>query len=216
MVHPPVFTTPSFPVASSGNKCQRQIAFPRWSFFARVIAKSVEIKLVVFGRAYVFVFLDMRILQPKRHLQGVKGLTIHDRITDRLRPFQSVVVQAPECFRYVSLITERPARIIEPNAVFGHGSNRLDLEGVIVQPFAHGVAHPARFPKLAVYFYAAIHQFGERTTVGPNDAPSVVVVIQKRDLGLVLKDLGKSEAVMIPAGESERLAEIPGIIVLDR
>src|SRR5579864_3477101 len=158
----------------------------------------------------------MGILQPKRHLQGVKGLTIHDRIINRLRPFQSVIVLPPEGLRYVKLITQGPARIVEPNPVFRHGSDRLDLEGVIVQPLADGVAHPALFPELAVYFHAAIEHFGEGTTVDPNDAPSAVVVIQHRYLSLVLKDLGKSEAVMIPARKSQGFAEIPGIIVFVR
>src|ERR1700726_2639405 len=126
------------------------------------------------------------------------------------------MVQAPECLRYASLITDGPASIIQPNPVFRDGSGRLDLWGVIVQPLADGVAHPPLFPELAVYFHAAIQQFGKGTTDDPNDAPAAVVVIQKRYLRLVLKDLGESEAVMIPARESQGFAEIPGIIVFVR
>src|ERR1700730_4340668 len=79
-----VFTSPSSPLPELWKQCQRQFSLPRLSLLAGVIAKSVEIELVVFWRAYVFVFLGMGILQPKRHLQGVKGFTIHDGIIDRL------------------------------------------------------------------------------------------------------------------------------------
>src|SRR5580700_11049610 len=70
--------------ASSGNNVKDRFALPRLSLLAGVVAKSVEIEMVVFRRAYVFVLLRMGILQPKRHLQRVKRLTIHYRIIDRL------------------------------------------------------------------------------------------------------------------------------------
>src|SRR4029077_1448516 len=80
-----VFTSPSSRSgASSGNNVKDSFALSRLSLLAGVVAKSIEIELVVFWRANVFVFLRMGILQPERHLQGVKGFTIHYRIINRL------------------------------------------------------------------------------------------------------------------------------------
>src|SRR5262249_25065610 len=93
---------------------------------------------------------------------------------------------------------DRPASIVEPDALFRHGANGLDIECVIVDPCADGVPEPPRLSVLAVYFHAAaIHQFGKWSTVGPDDAPLVVVLVQHRYLVFVLKDLDPEVVVVM-------------------
>src|SRR5688572_3593666 len=125
------------------------------------------------------------------------------------------MVHAPERLGDAYLVADRPPRRVEPHPVFGHRANCLDLERVVVNPPADGVAEKPRFPDVATsQVDAAIHEPRELPAVGPDDAPAVVVVIENRDLEVVLHDLGEARVVVVVARHAERLADIPGIVAV--
>src|SRR6185436_19757897 len=145
------------------------------------------------------------ILQPERQLHGLPRPRIHRRIVDRLRPLERVVVQPPQGLRDVRVVADWTAGVVEPYAIFRHRPDRVDLERVVVDPFADGVPEPARFAEFPVHFDTAVGRFRKRPSVGPDDPPPVVVLVEDGNLVLVLKNLDP-EIVMIVAWESQGLA----------
>src|SRR6185503_15897808 len=108
------------------------------------------------------------------------------------------MVQTPECLPDAKLIAEGPASVIQPDPLLRHRPHGLDIERVIVHPRPDRVPEPSRLSLLTVYLdTAAIHEFVKWSTVGPDDAPLVVVLVQHRDLVLVLKNLDAEIVVVM-------------------
>jgi hypothetical protein len=63
----------------------------------------------------------------------------------------------------------------------------LGFEREVVHPPSDGVAQESLLPHFAPDFHAALDELGELATIGPDDPPPVVVLIENRDLVFVLK-----------------------------
>ena len=112
------------------------------------------------------------------------------------------------------LIADRPARRVEPHPVFRHRSNRLGFERVVVYPSADRVAEESLLSNLAAYFDGAVDQLGSSRPSVQMTRQRLSVLIQDRDLVLVLEDLRDVQVVVVGARHAQRFAEIPGIVAL--
>src|SRR5262245_12765106 len=101
-----------------------------------------------------------------------------------------------------------------PYAVVRHHANRLNLKGVIIHPSAYRIPEESRLSKLAADLHATVHELRKSSTVRPNDAPPIVVVIEDIDLVLVLEELRQPDVVVVVPRHSERFAAVSRIVVL--
>src|SRR5882762_3013557 len=156
----------------------------------------------------------MRVLQLHWELvHCYPGFCVHLWVVNRYGEIQVVMVNAVELFLHAHSITHWAASNIEPDSVLRHHPDRLDDECGIVHPLAHRVAIKSWLSNFLAYLNASIDQFGELSSVGPDNAPCLRIFIQNRYLILVLKDLGLSQIIEIGAGEAYRLALVPWIVI---
>src|SRR6266853_983720 len=126
------------------------------------------------------------------------------------------MVDAVEPFLYTQSVTDRTPGNIEPDSVFWHHPDRLDDERGVVRPLAYRVAIKARLSNLLAYLHPSIHQLWEFSSISPDNAPRLRVLIQDRYLELVLKDLRLPEVIEIRPRESDGFTFVPWIVIKSR
>ncbi len=83
----------------------------------------------------------------------------------------------------------------------------------VVHPIAHRVPIKPRLLDLLAHSYAPLNQLRQLSPISPDNAPRLSILIQDRYLVCVLQDLRLPEVIKICAGEPQRFALVPRIVI---